>query len=263
MTDHNQPNHHTDQHAHKKHAGHDDEPHEEAHEGEGPWIVSYADMMTLLFCFFVIMTSFANFDPVVVATKSKGVADHFAKGKFADEDKELQGIVIEIGGHPNLKGVLKSEVKDGTLEVVFTSNLMFQSGEAEIQKEFMKNVDIMVNLIKSRDKNYRIIVEGHTDNSPLSTEHQYRSNWELSSGRAASVVDRFIYYGFKPKQLVSVGFGDSRPVVDNLDKHGTPIPENQAINRRVVIKVLKPLSSAKMKNLGIDSYFDNSEILKK
>ncbi len=245
----------------KRHREHE-EYHEEAHEGEGPWIVSYADMMTLLFCFFVIMTSFANFEPVVVASKSAAVADHFAKGKSSDELHDIQGLGIEIGGHPNLKGVTSSQVKEGNLEIVFTSNLMFQSGDAEIQKDFLKNVDIMVNLIKSRDINYRVIVEGHTDNSPLSQDHHYRSNWELASGRAASVVDRFIYYGFKPTQLVSVGFGDSRPVAPNFDKNGVTIPENQALNRRVVIKVLRPLKSAQMKNLGIDSYFENSEILK-
>jgi chemotaxis protein MotB len=262
MSDNKHHGHHSEHHGHKKaHASHD-EPHEEAHEGEGPWIVSYADMMTLLFCFFVIMTSFANFDPPTMAKKSKEVAEHFKEGKNEDEKKDLQGLGWEIGGHPNIKGLAKTQIKDGTLEVVFQSNLMFPSGDVEIQKEFIKNVDILVNLIKSRNKDYRIMVEGHTDNSPLSDEHHYRSNWELSSARAATVVDRFIYYGFNPKQLVSVGFGDSRPVAPNNDKHGSAIPENKALNRRVVIKVLQPLGSAKMKNLGIDSYFENTEIIK-
>lgn len=242
---------------------HDEEIHEEAHEGEGPWIVSYADMMTLLFCFFVIMTSFANFDPVVMSSKSAAVADHFAKGEASEVKNELKGLGMEIGGHPNLKGVASTAVKDGDLEIVFATNLMFPPGEAEIQENFIKNVDIMVSLIKSKDKKYRIIVEGHTDDAPLSRDHYYRSNWELSSGRAASVVDRFIFYGFKPIQLVSVGFGDSRPVVPNRDKDGEPIKENQALNRRVVVKVLQPLKSSKMKNLGIESYFENSEILKR
>lgn len=246
-------------HKPKKHKA---EHHDEVHEGEGPWIVSYADMMTLLFCFFVIMTSFANFDPVVVAKKSAGIADHFSKGENEAENSAIKDLGSEIGGHPNLKGLAQSTLKDGNLEIVFASSLMFPPGEVDIQNEFIKNVDILVGLIKNKNPNYRIIVEGHTDKSPLSSSHQYRSNWELSSARAASVVERFIYYDFKPNQLVSVGFADSRPVAPEFDKFGQVIPENRALNRRVVIKVLKPLKSSKMKNLGIDTYFENSEIIK-
>jgi chemotaxis protein MotB len=221
-------------HGKKKHV---EEIHEQAHEGEGPWIVSYADMMTLLFCFFVIMTSFANFEPVVVAKKSKEIADYVAKGRDAEEKMAFKNLGIEIGGHPNLQGIAKSVLKDGTLEVIFSSSIMFNSGDAEIQDSFLKNVDIMVGLIKNKNPDYRIIVEGHSDNSPLSVENTFRSNWELSASRAASVVERFLYYGFKPNQLISVGLGDSRPVAPNFDKGGESIKENQALNRRVVIKI--------------------------
>lgn len=236
--------------------------HHEEHVEEGPWIVSYADMMTLLFCFFVIMSSFANFDSMVVAKKSEGIAEHFSKGKFQDETQAINDLGNEVGAHPNLKGLAQSTVKDGTLEIVFSSSIMFSPGDVAIQNDFMKNVDILVTLIKNKDPNYRVIVEGHTDKSPLSETHKYRSNWELSSARAASVVERFIYYDFKPNQLVSVGFADSRPVAPEFDKNGQIMPENRALNRRVVIKVLKPLKSSKMKNLGIDTYFDSSEIIK-
>lgn len=236
--------------------------HEEVHEGEGPWIVSYADMMTLLFCFFVIMCSFASFDPVVVAKKSAEVSDHFAPDKVTEELKAFQTLGMDIGGHPNLKGVARSSLKDGTLEIVFSSSLMFESGEVDISPQFLKSLDVLIGLIKTKNPSYRIIVEGHTDNSPISSKHHYRNNWELSSARAASVVNRFIYYGFKPTQLVAVGFGDSRPIVDDHDKHGEALPENLALNRRVVVKVLKPTNSSKMKNLGIDTYFDDTEITK-
>jgi chemotaxis protein MotB len=236
--------------------------HETVHEGEGPWIVSYADMMTLLFCFFVIMCSFANFDPVVVAKRSAAVADHFAPDQVSEDLKSFQTLGTDIGGHPNLKGVARSTLKDGTLEIVFSSSLMFESGEVDISPQFFKSLDVLIGLIKNKNPSYRIIVEGHTDNSPMSTKNHYRNNWELSSARAASVVSRFIYFGFKPTQLVAVGFGDSRPIVEDHDKSGEAEPENQALNRRVVIKVLKPMKSAKMKNLGIDTYFDDSEITK-
>ncbi len=242
----------------KKHASH-----EEAHEGEGPWIVSYADMMTLLFCFFVIMTSFASFDPVVVAKKSAQVAEHFVPGKEDAEKKQMEGLGMEIAGLPNLKGVAQVMVKDSQLQIVFSSSIMFDQGAVDLKPAFIKNVDAMIGLIKSKNPDYRVIIEGHTDNSPLTNKEDFRSNWEVSSSRAAAVVERFEFYGFKGKQLVSVGYGDTRPVADNEDKHGNPIPENRMLNRRVVVKILKPLKSSKIKNLGIDSYFDESEILTK
>ncbi len=237
--------------------------HEEAHEGEGPWIVSYADMMTLLFCFFVIMTSFANFDPVVVAKKSAQVAEHFVPGKAEAEKKQLEGLAIEIGGSPNLKGLAKAEVKDSALQITFQSSIMFNRGEVELRSDFIKNLDAMIGLIKSKNPDYRIMIEGHTDDSPVSPDAIYRSNWEISSARAASVVERFEYYGFKGKQLVSIGYGDTRPVVENEDSKGVSIQENRALNRRVVIKVLKPLKSSKIKSLGIDTFFEDSELLNK
>ena len=176
--------------------------HEEAHEGEGPWIVSYADMMTLLFCFFVIMTSFASFDPVVVAKKSAQVAEHFVPGKMDAEKKAMEGLGTEIGSMPNMKGVAKVEVKDSQLQVVFSSSIMFDQGDVELKKDFIKNVDAMIGLIKSKNPDYRIIIEGHTDNSPIADHAAFRSNWELASARAAAVVERFEFYGLQGKQLV-------------------------------------------------------------
>lgn len=236
-------------------------PHEEHHEGEGPWIVSYADMMTLLFCFFVIMNSFATFDVVEVAKKSASVAEHFNEG---DPEKEaINNLNEQIGGHPNLKGFATSEVRDGTLEIAFSSSLMFDDSDMVMQKDFLNNLDVLINLIKNKNPEYRIIVEGHTDSSFPKGAHSYKSLWEVSSLRAASVVDRFIHFNFDPKQLVSVGFGDSRPVVEEKTKDGRIILENKALNRRIIIKVLKPLKSTKMRNLGIETYFDDQEIIKK
>lgn len=237
--------------------------HEEVHEGEGPWIVSYADMMTLLFCFFVIMTSFASFDPKVVAQKSAAVAEHFVPGKEEGENKALEGLGMQIGGLADLKGKVKAEVKDGQLQLVFSSTVVFEKGDVEIKKDFLKNVDAMIGLIKSKNPNYRIVVEGHTDSSRVAEKSFYRSNWEISSARAGSMIERFSFYGYKSNQLVSIGYGDSRPIVENFDKNGYPIPENQSLNRRVVVKILKPLKSTKMRNLEMKSYFDDSEILTK
>lgn len=234
-------------------------PHAE-HAEEGPWIVSYADMMTLLFCFFVIMTSFASFDPVTVAQKGAEISEHFVPNKIAGEKQELSALGIQIGGHPNLKNNISSQIKNEALELSFSSSIMFKPGETKIRPDYLSNVDAMIGLIKNKNPNYRIIIEGHTDSSPISENGIYRSNWELSSARAASLVERFEYYGFKGEQLVSVGYGSTRPVVSNKNDDGTPNYDNQALNRRVVIKVLAPARQL-TKNEKDSLYFDSNEIL--
>ena len=243
---------------HKKHKK---AHHEEAHEGEGPWIVSYADMMTLLFCFFVIMTSFASFDPVIVAGKSSELAENFNPSGANAEQKELEGLGIEIGGLPDLKGIAKAQIKDGQLQIIFSSSIIFPPGDIELSDDVQKKIDVMVGLIKSKNKSFRIIVEGHTDDSPVLPTSIYSSNWDLSAARAASIVERFEFYGFNPKQLVTVGYGNTKPIAPNFDKNGDPLKSNQMLNRRVVVKVLKPIKFLKENQLNSSSFFDDNEVL--
>ena len=79
-------------------------------------------------------------------------------------------------------------------------------------------------------------VEGHTDDDPIHTA-RYPSNWELSAGRATGVVRLFIEQGMDTARLKASGFAETRPKVPNRDASGAPVRENQAINRRVLIRV--------------------------
>jgi chemotaxis protein MotB len=83
-----------------------------------------------------------------------------------------------------------------------------------------------------------IEVEGHTDDSPVSSE-QYPSNWELSSARASNVVRYLVAKGFPAHRLRAVGLAATQPKAMNRDAAGTPIPANQDLNRRVVIRMIK------------------------
>ena len=87
-------------------------------------------------------------------------------------------------------------------------------------------------------KSYQVTVEGHTDDSPISTL-QFPSNWELSTARAAAVVHCLLQQGILAQRLRAAGYADTFPVALNRDAHGQAIPENQARNRRVVIKLEK------------------------
>ena len=87
-------------------------------------------------------------------------------------------------------------------------------------------------------EDYEITVEGHTDDTPIHTA-QFPSNWELSTARAAAVVHFLLDQGIPAQKLRAAGYADTFPKLPNHDADGNPIPENQAQNRRVVIKLEK------------------------
>ena len=112
--------------AHRKKKAHHEESHE-MHDENEPWIVSYSDMMTLLFCFFVIMTSFAVFDPIVTAKKSEEIADYMTGGEITAANEKLKKLSDEIAKNPDLKKITKAEVKDGNINTIFSTTVLYLS----------------------------------------------------------------------------------------------------------------------------------------
>jgi len=93
-----------------------------------------------------------------------------------------------------------------------------------------------VDLRSNRFKDYQITVEGHTDDTPISTA-RFPSNWELSTARASAVVHFFLDQGIPALKLRAAGYADTFPKAPNRDVNGIAIPQNQSQNRRVVIKL--------------------------
>jgi chemotaxis protein MotB len=124
-----------------------------------------------------------------------------------------------------------------TLEI--GSAAFFGSGSATLSDSGRAILrDVAVNLQSDALKDYQITVEGYTDDTPIRTS-QFPSNWELSAARAAAVVRCFQEQGIAPQRLRAAGYADTFPVVANRNPDGSPNPENQARNRRVVIKLEK------------------------
>lgn len=124
-----------------------------------------------------------------------------------------------------------------TLQI--NSAAFFSSGYATITvagKSILR--DVAVTLKSSTFDSYHISIEGHTDDTPIATG-QFQSNWELSTARAAAVVRFFLEQGISPRKLTAAGYADTFPIAPNRNADGTVIPENQARNRRVVIKLEK------------------------
>lgn len=207
--------------------------------GEGGWITTYADMITLLMCFFVIM--YASSEPsqskweqmkggiesdVMNVKNPTPLADLYNEldAKYDNPKKDNPNIAIDFNRH----GIVIS----------LGSSSLFESGAAVLKPEGRKIIYSVAKELRRKLKKYDLIidVEGHTDDVPMNSA-MFPSNWELSSSRAASVVKLATERGIKSKVVRAIGHADSFPLKPNRTEDGTPIPENMAANRRVDIVV--------------------------
>lgn len=216
-------------------------------EGEG-WLVSYADMMTLIACFFILMMAFANYDPVGFSEK----ATEFSKS-FGNKNSEisLTEIKEEISRH-ELKDRMKISMKNGELIVTFSSSILYADGQDTLSPDTQQTLDALIDILRLSNANYRILVEGHADD--ILKGSKFKNQWAISLARAADVVRRFEYFGFPANNIVPIGRGDAQKVMASTDGKGERVEENARLNRRVVIRVLEPYEKKKVK-MGLGIYF--------
>jgi len=216
----------------------------EEHENHERWLVSYADFITLLFAFFVVMysTSSVNegkFRAVSESAKAAFNPSHYSAKKISigpkfphQKTSAVQQRIIAI------RHVLKDLLKAKKVKIFqtakgivirITDTALFDSGSAKIKEEVLPIIDRLAGVLSTMEE--KIQVEGHTDNIPIRNS-LYPSNWELSAARAASIVRRFVMQGVDPKRLVAIGYGQYHPIADNST------PEGRARNRRVDIVIL-------------------------
>ena len=131
------------------------------------------------------------------------------------------------------------------LELEIKSSILFPSGSARLTGQAIPVLEKVATILKEFPN--PVQVEGFTDNVPISTT-AYPSNWELSAGRAASVVHLFMKYEVRPERMVAIGYGEYRPIADNSTAEG------RAKNRRVVIVI--PADRDTRRNLELDRMED-------
>ncbi|MCX7179542.1 MAG: flagellar motor protein MotD [Proteobacteria bacterium] len=227
------------------------------------WLVSYADFITLLFAFFVVMYALSvvnegkyrllsnsivaafNKNPVqveVTPIASTGVPQIMLNKpsvainpKYEEEKRQTKSKMSTIAREVmDALGPLAKEgqvrVTEGLLGVTIEINasLLFSPGEARLAPGAAGALSSVAQVLVATD--FPILVEGHSDNLPISTP-QFPSNWELSGARASSVVRLFIDSGVAARRLTATGYADQRPVEDNAT------PEGRGRNRRVAITI--------------------------
>lgn len=216
------------------------------------WLMTYADMITLLLCFFAIFLSVSVPKDEQMAQARDKVRERFAAtGTMNDEiidpsalfgarprdNQPYDKMPSIIDNYDAGKGMHVEQEGDRLITLEMNSSAFFGSGQAVLSDEGQRVLGELQTKLTGKDFiNYSITVEGHTDDVPIKTE-QFPSNWELSTARAAAVVRFFLEHGIDPERLRASGYADIFPKMPNRDAEGNAIPANQAQNRRVVIKL--------------------------
>jgi chemotaxis protein MotB len=215
------------------------------------WIVTFADLMTLLLVFFVLLYTMSslNMEKFKRAIKSIQInlgetnptvgllelvkLPETANSRFVIEnltglqtrEQEVMKTIDEfIDGTKQSKNIRVNSMA-GAIIVQIRGKMLFNSGSSELNGAAAPILDEIIDIIQTYPE-YNVNIKGHTDDMPISTS-QYPSNWELSAVRASSVLKHLILNGVDPLRLTATGYADLFPIVPNNT------PENRARNRRV------------------------------
>ena len=239
--------------------------HEEDRENHERWLVSYADFITLLFAFFVVMYAISQVNegkyrvlsdtlssafrsipgstsgamvavnpdspmPIAIPLRRPNLGIKTDENQRVKKDK-LRNMAKEI--NEALAPLVKEgqvRITEGALGITVDINasVLFAPGDATLDPGAISALTAMARILAPTD--FPITVEGHTDNTPINTP-RFPSNWELSGTRASSVVRLFVDNGVDARRLTATGYADQRPVADNAT------PEGRSRNRRVAITI--------------------------
>lgn len=219
------------------------------------WLASFGDMMSLLLCFFVLLLSMSTMDakkieqaigslagalsildggrrPEVSKTKNEQRIPSSKTDDMSDSRKIMQESVKDMNQMlkaANNQQIVVKDAENGFI-IRLPASILFQKGSAELENEdgilFLRRIAMIMSKMPSH-----LIADviGHTDDTPVSENSKFKSNWELSSARAVSVVEELLRNGVEPKRLMASGRAEFIPVASNLNEAG------KEKNRRVEI----------------------------
>lgn len=245
----------------------------EEHENLERWLVSYADFITLLFAFFVVMYAISQVnegkyrvlsDALLHAFDSKSLAIPIQPQRVGPQEvKEPTPVQVRQSIAPAKKNDAQAiqfkketeKMKGIAKDIMKVMERLVKSGQVKVTQS-ARGIAIEINasvLFASgqaalegeslkvleavaevlTEVDNHIQVEGYSDNAPIKSP-MYPSNWELSSARASGVARLFVENGIAPDRVVVLGYGENKPVDSN------ETPEGRARNRRVTVMILSP-----------------------
>lgn len=203
------------------------------------WLLSYADMITLIMAFFVMLAAISKVDANLYEKVQSGMAKEIGNRKterpIDDMKKELADVVSAMSGGDSLADVATDE---RGVVLNLDSGAMFKQGSAEVRPEVIPMLkEMAVTLNHKRFESYILEIQGHTDDTPVATP-QYPTNFDLAAARALATLRAMKAQGIGEDRMVVSAYGQYKPRVPNRTPEGNPLPVNQSLNRRVSIHVV-------------------------
>ncbi|MBI3970114.1 MAG: OmpA family protein [Chloroflexi bacterium] len=226
-------------------------------ENSERWLLTYADMITLLLALFVVLYASSTITPskFVAVADSLQQAFHGPLNKsseprpalpIASKPNSFTGLTsmgTTIG--PELVGYAEKQelgdqvtvtaTKDSVI-ISLAGSLIFGSGSAELRPEGQQFLEFISGTLRDLPDKNPVRVEGHTDTTPTGST-RFLTNWDLSTARAAAAARVLAEHGIAAERLIVAGYADSQPIADNNT------PEGRTRNRRVDLRIMSPAAA--------------------
>lgn len=216
--------------------------------GVEPWMATFADMVTLLMVFFVLFYSVEKDN----TEKFKSAIDMMVEEDGPDGLAKIMKVVDSTKVMQNLKEMRDAtkaaqaeETEEDRIVLRVPGLNLFKHKSAKLTPAARPVLNEIVKIIKTKGKNHKIFIQGHTDDVPIHTA-KFESNWELSAVRATSVLRHFYDKGIDPEKLTATGYADTFPMVPNNTKEG------RAKNARIEFILEKIPGDKKPKKKKVD-----------
>ena len=194
------------------------------------FFISFTDIVTLLLIFFIYLVSISSFNVSEIEVLTKQIGSQFRINSIVEEITTKTDERVMTDPWMNIRKTIHNNLlPEETIRLSLDQELMFKPGSATLLQSGHGYLKQLADTLK--DEPYQLIIEGHSDNTPIKSDI-FPSNWHLSSMRAAEVTAVLQSYGIPGEHLSCRGFGETRPIVENASK-----PNDYKKNRRVQIYI--------------------------
>jgi chemotaxis protein MotB len=200
--------------------------------GNEGWLTSYADLITNLLIFFVLIMSASELQMGKLESIASSLSQTVSPKSLKHAEKQLNEEIEK----QKLTNQVEVKMTDSGLEISFNSGMTFASGGADVLPDMLEPLKKIMNLLPQYADRYKFAVEGHTDEEPLKKESIFKSNWDLAAARALQVRDLLENVGLPKNKIRVEAYADTKPLLAK-QLEGLNHQQVLAKHRRVIIRL--------------------------